>query len=516
MHMNFFKRATTSILRRPGKTIILLLLVFILGSVIAGAISVRGAIGNTDANLRRNMQPIVSVSFDWQTWDGLIDWDDYSLDIDDLFANRPILTPTQVRAIGDLPYVGFYDYMIISWFDSFELQPYMGDEEPYREEWEPQWQRVRGTSTTSLVQIQEEFFDLVQGRQFTENELVPGADRSVAIISDIFADLNNLSIGSTFELYEFVFYPNEEGRWAWEPEKFADENIYEQVGMEFEVIGLFEVPLDPEWDSWGHEYLDRRHYLNSIYVPNWAVEDVWNRTEVAERSSWEDVDYAWIPEIVETRAPEVTPIFILDDPAYLNDFREAATELVPEFHIVEDLSSAFEDISSSMATLQGIANWILWVSVGATLLILSLLITLFLRDRRYEMGVYLALGERRGRIVSQILLEVVVTSFVGITLAVFTGNIISSVISQNMLVNELTAEQSDDPWGGGRGNWTAFDEFGIPTTSMSVDEMMDAFDVSLTIQTVSLFYAVGLGAVMLSTMIPVLYVVKLSPKKVLM
>ena len=74
--MNFLKRATISILRRLSKSIILLLLVFILGTVIAGAISVQGAINNTSANLRRQMRPIVSIELDdWQTIaEEMMDW----------------------------------------------------------------------------------------------------------------------------------------------------------------------------------------------------------------------------------------------------------------------------------------------------------------------------------------------------------------------------------------------------------------------------------------------------------
>jgi len=50
--MNYLKRATTSIKRRPVKSLIFLFLIIILASLTAGAITVRQAITNTDANLR--------------------------------------------------------------------------------------------------------------------------------------------------------------------------------------------------------------------------------------------------------------------------------------------------------------------------------------------------------------------------------------------------------------------------------------------------------------------------------
>jgi len=526
--MNFFKRATISILRRPGKTVILLVLVFILGTIIAGAISVRGAINNTDANLRSRMQPIVSVSFDAVAWEESIDWSTVGED-ENIWLQQPHLMPSHVREIAELPYVSFYDYMIVSSLQSFEVEQYIPDELDIHfggMEGEPQWFNLRGTSSTELVQIDQGMIDLVQGDQFDANELIPGADRSVAIVSTGFANANNLSLNSTFTLYNFVMFPDEQGEiWGWGADWWVDENIYERVGMEFEIIGLFDIPIDSDQDQdqgqgrVSNDDWQRMDNLNNIYVPNWAIEDVARRTLAAQISVFNTVDVdmpEWLaqaPGANEDEEHQVLSLFVLEDPAYMDEFRAAAEPLLPEYHSVEDLSSAFDDIASSMETMQTLANGILYVSIGATLLILSLLITLFLRDRRYEMGVYLALGEKKGRIVSQILMEVVVTALVGITLAVFTGHFMSGLISQNMLREELAAQanQNDDEW-----HWTVFDQLGIPTDDMSIDDMMAAYDISLSIEVVGFFYVIGLGAVVLSTLAPVIYVMALNPKKVLM
>jgi len=521
--MNFFKRATTSIIRRPGKTIILLLLVFILGSVIAGAISVEGAISNTDANLRRNMQPIVSIGFDDMAFHESVDWDAVDWDAgEDPWMNRPILTPSDVRAIANLPYVESFNYMIQGGLQSFDLEQYRGDGDFFSGmEGEPNWFSLLGTATEELIHIEQGVIDLVQGNQFSSSDLNPGGERSVAIVSEAFANQNGLSLGSILTLYNVITYPNEDGEiwWGWGADFFSEENIHELVTTQFEIVGLYDIPLDPDAAPHSQEWWDRMDSLNRIYVPNWALEDNMRRTSLARQESFVardlEVPQHWVANTGdEDEESGVVSLFVLENPAYIDDFRAAAEPLLPEYHRIEDLSSTFDDIASSMETMQNIANWILYVSIGATLLILSLLITLFLRDRRYEMGVYLALGEKKGRIISQILLEVLVTSFVAITLSVFVGNLISSAVSHNMLMNELQAESNDDPWG--HREWGVFEQIGIPRTSMSVDEMMDQFDVSLTMGTIGLFYVVGLGAVVVSSLFPVIYVVTLNPKKVLM
>jgi len=116
--MNLFKRSMTSITRNLGKTIILLILVFILGSVIAGAISVYGAIHNTDMNLRRNMRPIVSIGTDGGA---LMEyWEDFDF-VMTFPTEQAILFPEDIRAIGQLEQVYFYDYAIQSGLGSLDL-----------------------------------------------------------------------------------------------------------------------------------------------------------------------------------------------------------------------------------------------------------------------------------------------------------------------------------------------------------------------------------------------------------
>ena len=206
----------------------------------------------------------------------------------------------------------------------------------------------------------------------------------------------------------------------------------------------------------------------------------------------------------------------LTDVNEIEAFKDAVAPLLPPLMEVEDLTNSFSSISSSMENLQEITNWILLITIGSSLLILSLLITLFLRDRRYEMGVYLALGEKKSRIISQILIEVVATAFIGITLAVFTGNLISGVMSQTMLRSELIADTNNNQIDMGFCiGCDPLEDMGF-AQEMSPEEMLEAFDVSINIATVGLFYAVGLGAVIFSTIVPVIYVVTLNPKKVLM
>ena len=511
-------------MRTFGKTAILLLMVVILGSLIAGAISVRGAVTNTDVNLRRTMPAIVTVAFDHEAWSATIDWDAVDWNDHATVPRSEFLTLTQLQNLEELSYVSSVDYSMGFSMGSRELENFWWRG---HEAWELKYFNLIGALSADMIQFDQGMMTLAQGqgRQFEESELIaPGSDaeNSVAIISVELANQNNLSVGSTVELYELILFPPEDGYTFWGPEVLADDNIYKQIGMAFEIIGLFEMPLELEQgvDENIPEYLVE--HLNSIFVPAWVIEELSTSIAMAHESVWDAVDFerpAWSISDFEEDFTEMAPVafFVLADPIDIEGFKVAAEPYLPsEFHYIADLSTRFDDISASMGMLQDIFDWILYGSLVATVVILSLLITLFLRDRRHEMGVYLALGEKKRSIVSQILLEVVVTSFVGITLALFAGHFISNTVSQSMLRNELTvlAKQNDEPWSWE--NWTPFDSIAMQTSPMTPDEMMEAFDVSLSASTVGLFYVVGLGTVLFSTVIPVWYVVKLSPKKVLL
>jgi len=518
--MNSLKRAIVSVSRRPSKSVILLLLVFILGTVTLSAISAGEAISNTEENLRNNMRPIVTFSFN----------EDEARETLGSEAEMGTLTPELVREIAMLPYVEHHNYSIRTHLSTPTLDNYVppsdlemtvsgggfGD-----------FFTVLGSSHPELLEVNEGMFDLVSGRMFTNSEIETVGDVHPVIISSGLAETNHLSLGGVFDVTLTTVLPQLGDSWnpAWENNP---ENIFSEEIMRFEVIGIVELSEDEarndDLDLMAELVVYER--VNTLFLPNASAEVIQRfQTEdqiaameyVIERDNLNPADISGFNPNSEHET-SVTSIMELYDVSDLEAFRIAAESLLPDFWEVEDLSNTFDEISSAMLSVQEITNWIFWASFVATLLILSLTITLFLRDRRYEMGIYLALGEKKIKVVLQILGEVVVIAVVGITLAVFTGNSISNAITHTMLRNELATEQrnnnNDVGFGMGWGE-QSLGSMGFAQV-MSPEEMLESFDVSLDGTTVGLFYVIGLGTVVFSTVIPVLYVVTLNPKKVLM
>lgn len=138
-----------------------------------------------------------------------------------------------------------------------------------------------------------------------------------------------------------------------------------------------------------------------------------------------------------------------------------------------------------------ISKLVLIISVLASILIITLVTILFLRDRKHELGIYLSLGEKRSKVVGQIVFEVVVVAFVAITISVFTGNMLAKGFSNSLIQSQKT-EQVDNGMGY---NMDDYELARLTNSSISEDDVIDAYNISLNPTYILLFYVVGIGVV---------------------
>ena len=356
-------------------------------------------------------------------------------------------------------------------------------------EGEPSWLNFWGRAWVEPLDFREGLIELVEGNFFNEGHLA--GDDYGALISRQFADLNGLSIGSTFTVDNILLNNHDPGdNSIWDlpaEERYVEENIFAQESYEFEVIGLFEaveVPSGSNVEYWQEEFR-LMDIANRIYVPNVIAERAWRFIADKSIEMFEENNLAEVlgVDTINEEPLQIMSMFVLEDPLMLDDFKTEVEAMLPDFWKVIALTNSFADISTSMENLQQIADGILWISIGAALVVLSLLITLFLHDRKHEMGVYLAIGEKKSRIILQIVLEIITTAVIGITFAIFVGNFASESMSRSMLRSDLAAQADSLPTPGFSSNSLELMGF---TEELTVDQMMEAYDVSLNIGTILL------------------------------
>jgi putative ABC transport system permease protein len=476
--MNFLKRAFLSLVRRKGKSLILLFIIFILSNVMAGSIAIGQASNNVEKTIKLQLGANATVELDWEK---MQEWTQEQWD------SLQYITPEIADSIGNLSYVKYYDYSSEAYINSNTLTQY----DPNMVEIPTiSYFPIKGVQYAPILDIVNGNASLVQGRTFNEAEIT-NADY-VALISDKVAQQNNIFVG------DVIYLQNTFSMWK-------EDNTMEEYKRDIalEVIGIF-TPKVEQSDENNGGWIDYTPF-NRIYVPN-GVANAENR--------WLNEQYAiaYPDSNIKIDQIYITPTFVLNNPEDVESFRTEAKSLLPDYYKVTVSSDAYDSVAGPIKFIGSLSNVILYVAIGATILILSLVVILFLRDRKHELGIYLALGESKSKVVGQILIEVVSIALIAITLSLLTGNSIAESTSQSMmdLRNEITGNTNDDGM--------VYRDMGYYPNANGVteDDVLEAYKIEFTWDYVFILYGVGIGTVLLSSIAPMIYILRLKPKKIMM
>lgn len=509
--MNFFKRGILSIVRKPVRSLIIFLIVFVLGILMAGSVSIKNSLRNTQKSINQTVLPIATIS---------VDWEQYERDMaksGDEGERFPSVTKDTIQTIGELPYVKYYDYSISHYPELKDLKVYIPEdlankassEDRNLEEDYGKSVFIKGIQYHNISALEEGAISLKEGRVFTQQDIKDG--KNYAVVGENFAKKNNLKIGSKFTTQDKIYKHDEDLKLS-KGEVEDTRKPVETLEQEFEVIGTFTInkkegqsnqkEQDKEFDEW--RIIEQE---NTFFAPNPLVE------KLMMESIKKDMEYNNYP-IEDMMNPEemYEPTFVLKENSMLKDFKQEASALLPQYNKITDATDSVTAITKPMEMINLIASIVLYASIGITVLILSLLVTLFLHDRRHEIGIYIAMGERKIRVMLQMLCEVVSVSLVAMTLALIIGNFLSRDFSKDILVDQTEkAQYEEDRYGYS----TSSDFIGIET-DIDSGEIANNYNVTLDFGTVLLFYAVGLGTIVISTAIPTMYISRLKPKEILM
>jgi putative ABC transport system permease protein len=485
--------------RNFGRTILLLVIVVALGTFISGALSVRQAISITENNLKADIPAVAVVDLD-------VDAMEAHEELTGEWPSLGVFTIEQAQEIGALPFVENYDISVGEFLVSEDIQRATLSGASFSEGDMGSWNsfNLRGVYSERLVEKEEGIIEITAGRMFDTEEI--SSMKNVVLVSRNFADANDLFIGSTFTLENIIWRDV-----VWDTQLFIEDNIFARRSYDFEIVGIFErlneAASDDPSNLSNHEEIDNR-----IYAPNPVA--------IAAQTFYMENLREMIPDSPFFEGtPEGTirfrNIYVLNSFQDMDNFREAALDVLPQFFTVKDLSDTdtFQMIAAPMETLDWLATMVLWASIAAIASILTLLLVLVVRDRRREIGILLALGEKRSRVVAQILTEVLVLVFAAAVLALFAGNVLAANISDDMLRQDLLARHQGD----GARYTGHLEAWGYSTGITSPEAtLLDSYDVSLDAVTTVSFFAVSIGTVIVATVLPLLYVVRLNPKKILM
>ncbi len=147
-------------------------------------------------------------------------------------------------------------------------------------------------------------------------------------------------------------------------------------------------------------------------------------------------------------------------------------------------------------------------------LILALLILLSVRERRKEMGILMAMGEKRSKLMGQLLVETFAIAAVAFLITYATGGMTSQFMTDQLLNREVTeaASSATTDGFGGPGGGPGGQGQQLLASIPQITEMTTKIDWSTLAQVVQ----IGSLIVFLSVLLPSLILLRMNPKEILL
>ena len=237
-------------------------------------------------------------------------------------------------------------------------------------------------------------FSLIEGRHIQKG------DRKKVLIHEDLAKKNNLKVGEKISLNPAQVEGNS------------------GQTLDYEIVGVFSGQKQEKFTGLSSDFSE-----NTVYT-----------------------DYESSQNLLGNKEAQVTAArFYLENPKDMDGIIQEVEKLSLENQgfQVEKENKAFEQIKDSVSTFQTFLQIFLYgimiAGVGALILVLSL----WLRERVYEVGILLALGKGKIAIFSQFCLEVILVSLVAILPAFVAGNAITSYLLKTVLASGDQAALQD-------------------------------------------------------------------------
>ena len=160
-------------------------------------------------------------------------------------------------------------------------------------------------------------------------------------------------------------------------------------------------------------------------------------------------------------------------------------------------------VQAPLENLEALSNVTLWSSVFLVVCILSLVSVLFIRTRKYEIGILLSLGESKLKVIMQFVLEVMLVGLLATSFAMVSGNKLGQVISNEFLRMQIDADTE----------MLYEKEQGDVVTQL---DMLEAYSMELDAEYILTIYLASSGVLLISSLLPMVYIICMKPKKIML
>lgn len=456
------KRSLISVYKNRGRTIIFILLLFVIANLVLSSIAIKSATEEAMDQARISLGPEITLTTNNS------ELFDFIKEYRAIYGTRPpqdIINEMLVPITSDVALGLAQSEYVVDFNFSYNTSGVAVGFLPLTETGSLDTTNINKISILGTYNplLLDQFSD--NGAYFLTDESNPfmGDSTNVIIISESIAIANDLKIGDSITL----------------------ENGSTSAQLSFEIVGLFN--SEEMLEVQGKNIIE-----NQVFIP------LENALLLTGQTS--DSNYT----ITSAK-------YYLDDPLNIDSFIEESTNSYVE---LSNGGLTFNDVNYDALTapLQSVStftNIILIVVIAASIIILTLLIVNSLKERKYEIGVLLSLGEAKPRISLQYLFEILLIATLAFSLATTTSYSVSNYFGNVLVQNEIADASSTTPTSGGKGG-------GILSTPISTNiEYIDQIDVNITLIDFLITFSIGVVIIIGSSIIPSVYIMRFQPKKIL-
>ena len=416
MFKNMLKRSWLSIKRKLGRTVILTLIFFMMANLVLAAFIIKSAVSAQMDYAKSTLGGTISIQADM---DAIRENQKAEMekggDPSEMFKemNRPSVDVDTANEIATsyTDYIKDYSYEVAASANSDNLKtvetksfggpgnmanmPGMGN--PFGGSSSSSESTLDSDITISGINaytyisgVQNETITIKDGTYFDEDST------DSVMISYELANLNSLKVGDTFKL----------------------KNIYTEKEIPLTIIGIY--------DSSEERANANTIYMNTETAAKFLSDDEYNDGDY-------DVDNVNFYMVNSDNADQ-----------FVETINSEFTELSENNLKVAVDTSEYDSIASSIESVGGFANTILIIVIVAAIIIITLIITINVKDRRYEIGVLTSLGASKKNVIGQIATELLIVGTLGFALASVTGTIFAGALGNIILEGQTNSsnEQS--------------------------------------------------------------------------
>lgn len=460
------KRVGISVFKNGVRSLLLGIILLIISSLVLTSLSIKSATTESMVLARKNLEPEVSVSQNIdKIFENLVE---QGLDYSEIKNNwnEYVVPFGSVMAYGlaESDYVLDYNFFIevtgrADGFNALDENAEIDLESIHDI-------NIVGTNNAELLGEFISSYEIVSGTTFT------GKDKEVVVISKLLAEANDIVVGNSININEVV-----------------DLEVTDR-SFELEVIGIFQ--SNAAYMNFGVN--------NTMYVP---INDV--------------IDLKGY--LIEDNFDIARNTYYINDPvntdAFIENSKLEYEVFEDEIFLLNDNNDSYEAMVEPLSKLEQFIDLILLIIVIAAVAVISLIVGNSLKDRKYEIGVLLSLGEKKIKIALQYVFEMLFIGVIAFTLSIGISIVVAKDIGEELLGNQIefsTADEKEVDVGSKSGKGAGkLAKGGGKEQILVVDEI----DVSLSFRDILLMFAIGSGIIVISSVIPSLYISRFQPKKIL-